>query len=341
MLIKKADDQSGRIQRLEQLAAGNGPDAGRYAVELRNRRAGLRGERDAAYLIDFDFAESLNWAVIHDLQLEHGGHTAQIDHLLINRWMQVYVLETKSFHSGLKINDAGEFLRWNDFAKRFEGMPSPLAQNDRHIEVLRAVFDGLELPTRAGFRIQPDFMSFVLVSPNARIDRPKEFDTSRVIKADVLRKSIWKDIDNENPVIGLLKTAAKVVSGETVRTVAKSLAAKHRPTQLAEAPSSPNETTHRVTPEATRDGPPKSSQTRYERAQVDSLICKSCSATAGTILYGKYGYYFKCEPCGANTAIRLKCPAGHTEKLRKEGMNFYRACEHCNTTSLFFTNNSQ
>src|SRR3546814_3580528 len=79
-------DQGVELQALEQRAAGNGPDAARAAKELRNRRAGLKGERDSAYLIDFDYASSPNWAVIHDLRLEHGGRTAQIDHLLINRW---------------------------------------------------------------------------------------------------------------------------------------------------------------------------------------------------------------------------------------------------------------
>src|SRR3546814_7968119 len=98
MLIKSADDQGVELQALEQRAAGKGPDAARAAKELRNRRAGLKGERDSAYLIDFDYASSPNWAVIHDLRLEHGSRTAQIDHLLINRWMDVYVLETKHFH---------------------------------------------------------------------------------------------------------------------------------------------------------------------------------------------------------------------------------------------------
>src|SRR3546814_16865195 len=97
MLIKSADDQGVELQALEQRAAGKGPDAARAAKELRNRRAGLKGERDSAYLLDFDYASSPNWAVILALRLEHGGRTDQIDHLLIHRWMAVYVLETKDF----------------------------------------------------------------------------------------------------------------------------------------------------------------------------------------------------------------------------------------------------
>src|SRR3546814_12221508 len=77
--------------------------------------------------------------LIHDLRLEHGSRTAQIDHLLINRWMDVYVLETKHFHAGIKITEDGEFLRWNNYQKTYEGMASPLEQNERHIQVLKDV----------------------------------------------------------------------------------------------------------------------------------------------------------------------------------------------------------
>lgn len=73
MLIKKADDPSEHLDALEALAKGEGADAKRAHVELRNRKAGFRAERESAYLIDHDFAASKNWAVIHDLRLEHGG----------------------------------------------------------------------------------------------------------------------------------------------------------------------------------------------------------------------------------------------------------------------------
>src|SRR3546814_90907 len=165
---------------------------------------------------------------LHDLRLEHGGRTAQIDHLLINRWMDVYVLETKHFHAGIKITEDGEFLRWNNYQKTYEGMASPLEQNERHIQVLKDVMAQIELPTRLGVRIPPSFQSFVLVGPEAKIYRPKRFDASRVVKADQLKKAIWRDFDNENPLIGLLRTASRVVSGETVEFVARQLEALAR-----------------------------------------------------------------------------------------------------------------
>ena len=199
MLIKRSDDKGATISFLDALLK-EATDSQRKRIEeeLRFMKAGMRAEQDAAYLIDFDFRDSKNTAVLHDLRLDIDGRVAQIDHLLIHRSLNVFVVETKSFHAGLKITEDGEFLRWNDWKKIFEGMPSPLAQNERHIAVLKDAFDWIDMPSRLGLRLTPMFHSVVAVDPRARIDRPKKFDTSRVIKADMLTDFIQKTLDQQN-----------------------------------------------------------------------------------------------------------------------------------------------
>lgn len=346
MLIKQADDQSAFVLELERLAAGNGPEAKRAAEDLRIRKAGLKGERESAYLIDFDFAHSPNWAVIHDLRLEHRGRVAQIDHLLINRWMDIYVLETKHFHAGLKITEQGEFLRWDSYKRIHLGMPSPLQQNERHIAVLRDVIGQLEWPVRLGLRIAPTFQTLILVAPNARIDRPRKFDSSRVIKADQLKPRIWKDIDEENGLLGLIKTAAKIVSRDTVELVARKLIAYHqplsrnRPLEQREPPARTIvQTSARPQIEPTFDTPPAESRRQSESTTV-APACKACSSQKGDILYGKFGYYFKCHGCKTNTAIRFNCLPGHRPRIRKQGFAFYRECADCGTSTFFHRNDS-
>jgi hypothetical protein len=338
MLIKSADDTSAMLAELEARSSAAGPDAKRATDELRRRRAGLKGEAESAYLIDFEFKGSSNWAVIHDLRIEQGGRTAQIDHLLINRFLDFYVLESKHFHAGLKINDDGEFLRWNDFKRNFEGMPSPLAQNDRHIAVLRDVVAAIELPSRLGMRMTPSFFSLVMVAPNARIDRSRRFDCSRVIKADQLRKTIDKDIDSQGAGL-LLKAAARMVASETVMDVAKRIADRHVPAptvspsriaepraeDLSNAPSVPSPS---IPSAGAADSP----------ATAIGPSCKACSGTVGSILYGKYGYYFQCNACQTNTAIRLACQPGHKPRLRKAGMEFFQDCPSCADSRRYFVN---
>ena len=167
MLIKDIDDRTGELAALEALAgSGHGSEAKKAKESLRIRRAGLKGEQESAYQINFYYETSRNWAVIHDLRIEHNGRTAQIDHLLLNRALECYVLESKHFHAGVKITDEGEFLRWDNYSKNYVGMPSPLAQNARHVEVLRDVLKSMDLPTRLGVRLMPKI--FPLCSDFAR-----------------------------------------------------------------------------------------------------------------------------------------------------------------------------
>lgn len=340
MLIKEADDQAVVVQELERLSSGSGPEAKRAAEELRIRKAGLKGESESAYLIDFDYAQSPNWAVIHDLRLEHLGRVAQIDHLLINRWMDVYVLETKHFHAGLKITRDGEFLRYNRFRNTYEGMASPLSQNERHIAVLREVMAGIDLPVRLGIRIPPSFQCFVLVSPTARVDRTKGFDSSRVIKADQLKSRIWKDMDDENTVISLLK-ATKIVSSETTEFVARQLAALHRPLHASrnDAKAKPQKAKPNTDPRGRIE--PTVSQSAPAAAPADiqdrGPACRKCNGQAGSILYART-YYFKCDACGTNTPMRPTCKPGHKPRLRKSAREFFRECPECGTSTLYHRN---
>ena len=177
MQVKAAEDRQPDILALERIL--DRPDLPaatrkRIEAEIRNIRSGEKGERDAAYEIEFWFGRSPNWASIHDLRIEVGGLTAQMDHLLINRLAEIWVLESKSFAEGVSVNDHGEWMRW--WNGRPEGMPSPIEQNRRHVHLLgRAFDDGLvKAPRRLGLvPMKPRIRSLVLVSNGARIGRPK------------------------------------------------------------------------------------------------------------------------------------------------------------------------
>ncbi len=72
-------------------------------------RAGINAEREAAYLIDFDFKSSPRTMVLHDLRLDVNGRVAQIDHILIHWTLNVFVLENQMLPCGFKITEMGSF----------------------------------------------------------------------------------------------------------------------------------------------------------------------------------------------------------------------------------------
>src|SRR5437773_2787611 len=115
MLIKVADDKQPQIDALNGLLGRPDVDSSARKLieqEIRFIRAGAKGERDAAYEIDFHYRDRDSYMVVHDLPLEFGGRVAQIDHLLINRVLDVWVCETKAFSEGVKINEYGEWFRY-------------------------------------------------------------------------------------------------------------------------------------------------------------------------------------------------------------------------------------
>ena len=230
MIIKTPDEKKSHINALQTLLWRDDCSSGirkRIEQEIRSIQAGIKGEEEAAYEMKVHWGESKNWMVIHDLRIEHGDLVAQIDHLIVNRFLDFWVCESKHFSEGVAINEHGEFAAF--FDSKPYGVPSPIEQNNRHILILKRFFESgaVKLPTRLGFTIKPDLKSLVLVSKGARISRPKaKVDgLDAVIKNDQLFKKIDKAVEsNNNPLL-----MAKVIGQDTLEALCRDIAKHHKP----------------------------------------------------------------------------------------------------------------
>jgi hypothetical protein len=228
------DSRQEEIEELSSLLESDLTSNQRFLIarELKAVKEGSHGEKDSAYYIDFYYERSKNWAVIHDLRLEHNDQVAQIDHIMINRLFDIYVLESKNYSYGLKISQEGEFQAYN--GNRAYGIPSPIEQNERHIHFLDNFIKNHDiLPKRMGFTIRPKFKNLVLISPKCIITRPadKMFDTRMVIKADTLRTKINKDIDKAD-LIKDLTSVSKMSSFSSIEALARKLVSFHKPIKI-------------------------------------------------------------------------------------------------------------
>lgn len=232
-VLKRADDKQPTIDALNALLARpdvDPPTRKHIEEEIWTTRAGILGERDAAYEIDFEYANRQSHVVIHDLRIEFAGRVAQIDHLLIGRVMDIWVCETKSFKEGVKINEYGEWYRYG--GGRAHGMASPVEQNRRHVAVLKDVFDkgAVRLPRRV-VTLKPSLLPVILVSNNARIDRPAARKAAKVegldtvIKVEQLARAMDRRFDEHNAV----RFLAKIVSVQTIQDIGRQLIAMHKP----------------------------------------------------------------------------------------------------------------
>lgn len=229
MIIKEADDKNSQIAALEALRVRGDTNAEvqkRIEREIRNMRAGIKGEKEAAYEINFHFGASKNYAVINDLRIECEGRVAQIDHLVIGRFLDMWVCETKNFCEGIAINEQGECSRF--FNNKPYGMASLFEQNRKHIMVLESLFKSgaVVLPKRLGMSIKPNMHGVILVSNNARISRPKAkiagVDTT--IKSDQFRSMVEQANEADNNPL----TIAKLIGSDTLENLVRAIAAQHK-----------------------------------------------------------------------------------------------------------------
>lgn len=237
MLIKSADDHKKRLRLLEELRNSDRLDERQkdwLRNEYRRLAPGLAGERDAAHYLDLSFSESKNHAVLHDLRLEADGQAAQIDHLVVDRLLTFFLLETKTYSGSLHINEHGEFMAEYSGERRY-GIESPIEQSRRHGTVLKKILDRLEITGRAGTK--PSFFHIVMVHPKAIIHRPPEgtCDTSMVIKADQFATWHRKFVDKMGPA-SVLAGMVNIRGRNTVKEWGEKLKSQHRPTNPLELP---------------------------------------------------------------------------------------------------------
>lgn len=237
MLIKSADDKKKRLRLLEELQKSDLLDEGQkkwLREEYWRLAPGTAGERDAAHYLDMSFSGGKNHAVLHDLRLEADGQVAQIDHLIVNRLLNFYLLETKTYNGSLHINAHGEFEVEYSGERRY-GIESPLEQSRRHETVLRKVLEHLGITGRAG--TTPTFVHVVMVHPKAIIHRPPAgtFDTSMIIKADQF--TTWhSDHVDKMGTASVLAGMLNIRGRDTVKEWGEMLKAEHRPTNPLDLP---------------------------------------------------------------------------------------------------------
>jgi len=231
MIIKNKDDSQDQIDYLSDLLERDFSDKKKSLIEreLKCLYSGNKGEDSSAYYLNFDFKKTKNWVVIHDLRIEHDGDVAQIDHLIIGRMMDVYVLESKNFNYGVSISDEGDFSYF--YKNRPFSIPSPIAQNERHIRFLeRFLTENELLPKRLGITIKPKYRNIILVSPNSRLTKPKKglYDCSSVMKGDKFLERFKKDLSTDSAIESVIGIS-KVISQDNLKLFAEKLALHHQP----------------------------------------------------------------------------------------------------------------
>lgn len=277
MPLKTMDDKSRRLALLDDLHKSALLDARQkkwLREEVIRTRKGIQGEKESAYYLDEHFKGGENHVVLHDLRLVYDGDVAQIDHLVINRILGFYLIETKNYAGNLIINDHGEFTVDYGDGERY-GIPSPIEQSRRHERVLQRMLERLEITNRTGKPF--DFHHVVMVHPKAIITRPsaKQFDSSCVIKADQFPSWRQQYVEKAVGAGAVLNGLLNVRSLETITEWGEKLRRQHRPADLLQLPEfmKPNVAPSR---QSEKPVPPSSGNEGDAKAPAKRLICANC-----------------------------------------------------------------
>lgn len=231
MILKERDKAWRKLAEMEMelLLQCNLTDEHRKQIEQENYmlKSGNDAESTTAFDLSLRHRESANWIVLHDLRLVDGDDVAQIDHLLMVRTLDFFVLETKNYSGGVKIFPSGEFEAIRKDGSTYP-IPSPIAQNDRHIVLLKRLLKRHNLlPHRLGLAM-PHFHNHVLVSTRGRLLKAGENDFPEVVKSDLFFQRI-DDFRNGITVADIFKRLPGVVSTKRLQAIGEAIASWHQP----------------------------------------------------------------------------------------------------------------
>ncbi|MGB4587842.1 MAG: HRDC domain-containing protein [Clostridiaceae bacterium] len=138
ILYKDSNEMKNQLESLENLEEQASDEIKKLiAQDIRLLQYGDIGEENVQFELMNSFMPML---VLRDLQLEFEDLTAQIDFIVITRKV-VFVIECKNLFGNIEVNNAGDFIRTLQFGSKKiqEGIYSPITQNRRHLEILKAI----------------------------------------------------------------------------------------------------------------------------------------------------------------------------------------------------------
>jgi Nuclease-related domain len=305
-------------------------------------RAGRAAEEQLSFYLQREFSRDTSIRVFNNVRLERQREVAQLDHLILYRHGAI-IIESKSSHGEVRINQHGEWSR--GFNGRFSGMPSPILQAQRQGQILRLLLQdhATELLDKVFGVIQKQFGALhlqviVAISDTGVIQRPKGQALEEVCKADQVPQKARATIarlKEANSPLGLLKLSGEggySLSDAELERITAFLLKQHRP--LKSAPV--------VREVATPPAPPvvPASVNSSLVVSIAKLACRHCSSDRLEIVFGQYGYYFKCHGCQGNTPIQTTpCPSCQGKvKVRKAKLEFFLDCPNCRSSHHYYTN---
>ena len=136
VFLKETSDAETYIEKMKSLlAVADESSKKKIEKQIKLAQYGLEGENKVAYELK---TSGIDMYVLHDIYLEIGELTAQIDYIVVTRKL-IYIIECKNLYGNIEIDSMGNFVRQFGSSSPKEGIYSPITQNQRHLRVLKEI----------------------------------------------------------------------------------------------------------------------------------------------------------------------------------------------------------
>ncbi|MCA6501083.1 MAG: NERD domain-containing protein [Pseudanabaena sp. M135S2SP2A07QC] len=340
-------------------------------------QAGYRAESQLAFYLNREFKDDPLFLVFNNLRFEKAGDACQIDHLVIHRYGMI-IIESKSVTTRVEVNELGEWKRWFNNDWQGMPSPILQAQRqgkflkdylEDHVETL---LNKMLFGKQSHFTKMPIDV-LVAISDAGIINRPKNDKLDIVCKADQISdkiKAIATEYRKKDSLLSLSLEIPYEIAKDELPRISQFLLTHHKLAKIKGASINTNIKTTNNPPQAIseREVYPVTNQIATVKPispqrKIISVVpsdaqkpdikpkpvaksiklasastCAYCQSQNLSLLY-VHNYFFKCNDCGKNTAIKNICPScGDRKKIRKSGLQFFCECEKCVTSQLFHTN---
>ena len=245
MLIKDCDSREYDLLVLEVLAqdaALAAPERHKVLEAMRAIRARQARRRALASQLDALLGTRDDWVVLHDVRLAQAEGVIEIDHLLINSLMQVWVLDASCFDLTLSITPFGELLAHDGRVAQEGEVPADEDGVMAHAvtpcplqtlpERSRAIMQWLErsslLPVRLGMTLQPQLRYRIVVADAAQVSRPPEdiFDSRALLSFARLKRQCLQ-VSSKTAYVTRLRSFTHRLDQRRLRQLGRAIATRH------------------------------------------------------------------------------------------------------------------
>ncbi|MBW3526100.1 NERD domain-containing protein [Shewanella sp. NKUCC05_KAH] len=309
--------------------------------------AGQKQEQDVAFYLRRAFKDHPEVLVINDFRFTFNDETAQVDHLIIYPYGFV-LIESKSIKGHVEVNQQGEWTR--SHGNHWFGMPSPIKQVELQQSLLKEMLKQHRseiLGKLLGIKQQGFGMRcwdhVCAVSSDAVINR----DTMPTAISELLVKTEFL-VDKLEKIMNLKSKFMRIINVSDTRPDFNQQELNSITKFLIDRHIEPHKSTNEITlPQTQQIREPVAhfevnkafeaqTQAITQSTTHSILSCKHCGeSTNYTPMYGKFGYYIKCNQCTKNTPMKQTCPMCQSKniKIRKRSQSYALTCQDCSHSS--------